>query len=248
MAHERGRTMGAFPSTDEVWPLVERARDGTADAASRIALGQLLVKYLPPLRAHLVLRKRIDPERAEDLLQSFIAGKVCEQQLIARADRQRGRFRTFLLTALENHIVGVLRHDRAGIRHPGAPMAQVDEHQDALAAPEPAAEFDVAWARMVLDRAITAMKDECAASNRPDLWGVFEARVLAPTLTGADPVDYDELVKRFHLQSAAQAGNLMTTGKRMFRRALESVVGEYAGSQDEVASEIADLTALLAKA
>ena len=80
----------AFPSTQ--WSLVDRAAAGDAKARQR-ALGDLLQRYLPALRAHLVFKKRIDQERAEDLVQGFVTNKVIEQGLIARADPGKGRFR-----------------------------------------------------------------------------------------------------------------------------------------------------------
>ena len=55
-----------FPTTH--WSLVARAgRDATE--VKRQALGELLVRYLPALRAHLVYGKRLSPEDADDLLQ-----------------------------------------------------------------------------------------------------------------------------------------------------------------------------------
>lgn len=244
---ERGRTLGAFPATGDIWPLVERARRA-GDAEARAALNQLLVHYLPPLRAHLVRHKRIDPERAEDLLQSFIAAKVCEQGLIGQADLARGRFRTFLLSALENHIVSVLRHERAAIRHPGSAPVPIDEHVDTLAAPTASAEFDIAWARMVLGDALAAMEKECAAGGRQDLWEVFRERLLLPMLTGAEPTPYEDLCRRHRLASATQAGNLLITAKRMFRRTLEDGIRQYAGEEAAIGREIDELTALLAQA
>lgn len=245
-AHEPGRTMGAFPPTDEMWSLVQQARGNVKDTACRLALGQLLTRYLPPLRAHLVRQKRLEPHRAEDILQGFITGKILEQQLIAKADRERGRFRTFLLSALENYLRDVMRHEKAACRHPGTPMAQVDEHLDAAAAPE-SADFDAAWARLIIDQAVAKMRLECEQSRRPDLWTVFELRILKPCLEDAEPLGYEALVTRLGLTSCVQAGNLQVTAKRMFRRCLETVVGEYAQSPDETETELADLLRLMAK-
>jgi len=245
-AHEPGRTMGAFPPTDEIWSLVQRAQGDAQDTACRIALGQLLTRYLPPLRAHLVRQKRLEPHRAEDILQGFIAGKILEQQLIAKADRERGRFRTFLLSALENYLRDVMRHEKAACRNPGTPMAQVDDHLDAAAVPESAA-FDAAWARLIIDQAVAQMRRECEQSKRMDLWEVFDGRILKPCLEDAEPVGYEELVTRLNLASCVQAGNLQVTAKRMFKRCLETVVREYARSPDETETELADLLRLMAK-
>ncbi|HEV2687165.1 MAG TPA: hypothetical protein VGV35_01385, partial [Bryobacteraceae bacterium] len=70
-----------FPTTQ--WSGVERA--GHPNTLGRLALGELLARYLAPLRAHLVLHKRLPPEVADDLLQSFISDRVLEQELVRSA-------------------------------------------------------------------------------------------------------------------------------------------------------------------
>src|SRR4051812_23478431 len=92
----------AFPQTQ--WTLLGRAGEATSDG-QRQALGTILQRYMPALRTHLLLERRLAPERADDLLQSFVSRKVLEQKLIRQADRQRGRFRTFLLRTLNNFVI-----------------------------------------------------------------------------------------------------------------------------------------------
>src|SRR5687768_6670248 len=78
-----------FPTTH--WTLVESA-GSASDAERRAALGGLLARYLAPMRAYLIVSKRVAPDRADDLLQAFVADKVLEQGLLRRAERGRGRF------------------------------------------------------------------------------------------------------------------------------------------------------------
>ena len=102
MPREDSEPLRPFPSTP--WSEVNRA--GQADPnARRGALSQLLVGYLPALKAHLVLAMRIPSDRADDLLQGFVSDKILGQGLIARADRERAKFRTFLLNALRNYVI-----------------------------------------------------------------------------------------------------------------------------------------------
>src|SRR4051812_37499795 len=90
------------------------ARAGQADEASqRTALADLPRRYGRPPRVPLPAGKRLPPDRAEDLVQAFITDKVIEQDLIALARKERGRFRTFLLTALDRFAIDQIRHDRA---------------------------------------------------------------------------------------------------------------------------------------
>jgi len=235
-----------FPTT--AWSLV--AQVGREDAEEkREALGRLLVRYLPALQAHLVYGKRLPPERADDLIQEFVAGKIIEKDLIARADRQLGKFRTFLLTALDRFVMNQFRDERAKKRAPSdAAVVALDERQDgSQTTRHPSEAFDIAWARGIVSQALQRMRVECESSGRDDVWGVFECRVVGPTLEGSKPVDYRELVRRFGFQSPSQASNALITGKRMYARALRAVVGEYADGPQEIESEIEELREILAR-
>ena len=242
----REREEASFPSTD--WSEVEEAGGGSGPAA-REALGELLVRYLPALRAHLVRRLRFTPDEAEDLLQGFIADKVVERGLVARADRRRGRFRTFLLAALENYVRSALRRRRAGKRLPAdGKVVNATDHLDRLPSAEPdSRDFDAAWAREVLSETLRRMKRHCAENGREEVWAVFECRILLPTLGRADPVPYRHLLERFGFRSPTQASNVLITGKRMFRRFLRRVVGEYVAGEGEVEEEIEQLRRALAQ-
>jgi RNA polymerase sigma-70 factor (ECF subfamily) len=237
-----------FPLTQ--WSLVARAGGATEDER-REALGVLMRRYLPALRAHLVFQKRISPHLADDVVQGFVCDKVVEQGLLAGADQCKGRFRTFLLTALDRYVIDQARFEGAKKRAPGGGVASLEQLQmrDPMTpGGGPSVAFDVAWAREVLAEAVKRMEEECMASERPDTWGVFRCRVLEPTLTGAPQAGYGELVARFRLRSPAQASNVLMTAKRMFERVLRSVVGEYAEDEAQIDQEIEDLRSILSRA
>jgi hypothetical protein len=203
---------------------------------------------LPALHAHLVY-KRLRPDEADDLLQEFVAGKILEKDLIARADRKLGKFRTFLLTALDRFLVDSIRARQAKKRAPDAGRLQrIGERREPVqAAAGPSKAFDVAWARGVLDEALRRMQAQCESTGRPEVWGVFQCRVLEPILNGTEPAGYDELIERFGLKSPSQASNVLITAKRTYARALRSVVAEYARDGHEIAEEIAQLREVLAR-
>ena len=52
---------------------------------------------------------RLVPEDADDMLQNFLSGPVLERDLISRAEKEKGRFRNFLLVALNRHVLNELR-------------------------------------------------------------------------------------------------------------------------------------------
>jgi DNA-directed RNA polymerase specialized sigma24 family protein len=235
--------LGPFPTTH--WSLVARAGHDGGDAR-REALEQLLRRYLPALRAHLVYGRHLPWDEADDLLQEFVARRILARDLLDRADQQLGKFRTYLLTAVDRFFIDQLRRQGARKRSLGRePPRELGDEAESLAAPPSADVFDVAWARGVLSQVIERMRAECQSSGRAEAWGVFEGRVLDPLLHGTEPADYEQLVAQFGLASADQAANVLVTAKRIFARLLREVVGEYALGDEAIAAEIRDLHEVL---
>ena len=231
----------SFPSTQ--WSLVDRAAAGDTSARQR-ALGDLLTRYLPALRAHLVVKKRINREKADDLLQGFITSKVLEQGLIARADPDKGRFRALLLTSLNHYVIDVHRQ-QAGTP-PAFSLSDSDRLPPSGDSDAGSDVFDVAWAREMLADVLRRMRTECDQNRRPDIWGIFNCRIVGPILENAKTLPYEQLVRRFGFRSPTQAANALVTAKRMFIRILRTVIGEYA-SESAVDAEIRDLHQILAR-
>src|SRR5690606_13017814 len=104
---------GGFPSTH--WSEIQVAGHGDVQAR-RAALEALIPRYMPALRSHLLYARRLNPHEAEDVLQAFLADKVLEQNLIARAEPEKGRFRNFLLVTLDRFMLNRLRALRVRTR------------------------------------------------------------------------------------------------------------------------------------
>ena len=231
------------------WSLVANAAQ-TDPQIKREALGALLPKYLKALTSHVRCRWRMAPDRADDLVQEFVASVILEKGLLASADQRRGKFRTLLLTALDRFVINQLRDQAAKKRAPGnGPVLPLDERlAPQHAGAEPTAAFDIEWAKTVIAEALQQMREECEAGNRSDLWNVFECRVAGPLVHGDPMPDYREIVRRFGFQSPSQASNALITAKRMYARVLKSVVAQYEGDSDfNSESEIRGLRAALAR-
>ncbi len=239
MAGVYDEPMARFPTTR--WSLVGRRR------AARLALDELLRRDLPALRCYLAMRRGVRSDRIDDLVQGFIASKVLEHGLVGTADRAKGKFRTLLLTALDRYVVSQIRAEQAQKRG-GKQHSPPESVEDIDVAEPPSADaFDLSWAHEVLGETLGRMQKECEDSGRPDLWGIFEARIVKPAFGEGEPMDYDELVRRHGWQSPTQAWNALITCKRTFMRILRGVVSEYAQAGDEVEAEIQDLQEILSR-
>jgi DNA-directed RNA polymerase specialized sigma24 family protein len=228
---------GGFEPTQ--WTLIAEASD-PAHPLHDEALAELLCIYRPALCSHLIRRRRFAVEQADDIVQEFIVRKILQYNLPARADRSRGKFRTLLLTALDNFV-----RTRTATDEPRTSLPETHDPSDGSLSPDET--FDIPWARQVLHEAIRRMSLECQHTGRADIWDVFECRIIAPTLSGAEPVDYQTLVVRHKLQSPMQASNILITGKRIFERTLRSVIAQYAGDED-IETEIVELRQILSRA
>ncbi len=240
---------GRFPPTR--WTLIERAADSSAEDAEE-ALGELLDRYLPALRAHLVYTMRVHPDQADDLIQGFVADKILQGDLIARARRDRGKFRTLLLTALERYAISEFRRVTSVRRAPsGGPLVSLESmppDADASAAmPAASTDFDLAWIREIVSETLRRVEHDCRTSGRVHYWLLFQNRVVQPILEGLQPEPYAEMVVRLGFVSPVQAANALFTVKRMFERTFRSVVWEYTGSEPDVDKEIRELRAILAE-
>jgi RNA polymerase sigma-70 factor (ECF subfamily) len=227
----------AFPSTH--WSLIDQGRDG---------LGVLFKRYRPAMLAYLLRAYRIDGHQAEDLVQGFAAELLVERDLVGKADRARGRFRSLLLTALDHFVLNQLRDARRAKRQPVAGMRGLSD-ATSLAGNgcDPVRAFESEWARQVVAEAIERTRRECLAAGRGDLWGIFEQRLLKPMLEGGDAPGYQQLIPVLDVPSPSQASNLLITGKRMFARLLREVVAEYTKDREEVEQEICELITILGR-
>ena len=165
------------------WSLVLRA--GQADSASADrALEQLCRAYWLPLYAY-VRRRGYSPAESEDLTQGFFA-TFLNHGGIQRADRSRGRFRTFMLCCLESFLTNEWDKHRAIKRGGGAQFVSWEElqaeecyQQEPADGLTPEKVFDRQWATTLLQRAMSALRRECEEQHTLE---TFE--LLHDALTG----------------------------------------------------------------
>jgi DNA-directed RNA polymerase specialized sigma24 family protein len=110
---DQSREPGAGRFATTSWSLVRAAGQGESPGAGR-ALAELSAAYWYPLYVY-VRRRGCRPEEAEDLTQAFFARVLEGDDILQMADPGRGRFRSFLLAALEHFLAN---HWYRGTRSP----------------------------------------------------------------------------------------------------------------------------------
>jgi RNA polymerase sigma-70 factor (ECF subfamily) len=236
----------SFPATS--WSQICRAGKTLDDDVRRQAVTAIVTRYLPPLRRYLVVHHRADEHHADDLLQGFLLSKVIDLQILRRADRERGKFRTFLLTALDHYVLDEIRKQAAAKRrhdHSAIPLDAVSEAGQEPHSRTAVDSFDIEWGQQVLGLTLERMRLEFEEAGRLDLWNVFHARILTPVLENVEAPSYQVLAEKFRFRSPEQATNLLVTAKRAFARHLRETVAEYAEDGDDVEEEIRQLRQIL---
>ena len=231
------KSIDEFPSTH--WSLIGEGRSG---------LSMLFKRYRPAMVAYLARAYQFDSHRAEDMVQEFAASHLVEKDLMAKADRNRGRFRALLVTAMDHFVLNELRDERRVKRMPNGGLKPLDQLELRESKDDgPVRAYEREWARQVVAQAVLRTQQECLAAGRGDLWGVFEQRFLNPLLEGGDVPDYEHLILPLGIATPSQASNLLITGKRMFARLLREVIAEYSANREEVEAEIVDLMEILSR-
>jgi RNA polymerase sigma factor (sigma-70 family) len=154
-----------FPTTR--WTLVLSAGQGSEETR-RAALETLLAAYWRPVYVYL-RRKGLPPEAAEDAVQGLFL-RLLERDAISRLDPARGRFRSYLLTALQHYLVNLHEHDSAlkrGGQGQVVSLETIDVERDLPSVPtDPARAFDREWALSVMERALARLEQEYREGRR----------------------------------------------------------------------------------
>jgi RNA polymerase sigma-70 factor (ECF subfamily) len=246
-----GAWEGAFHTTHWTQILEARSADEPRRAAGEAALTDILGRYWKPVYYYLRC-KGYDRETAKDLTQGFFHEVVLGRSLLQKADREKGRFRTFLLNALDRYIANVRRDERRKKRTPSGGLVSLED-VDWLTVPEPvhcdspAEAFDYAWASALLDQVLAELAGKCCETGTSTHWELFRARVLRPITENAEPPSLADLCHKHGIPNKAKASHMILTVKRRFQSVLRRQVRQFVETDDEVDDEIDHLMQIFSK-
>ena len=225
------------------WGLVSAASaEGAVEA--RTALEELYRLYCYPVYAF-IRRRGHSRQDAQDLTQDFFV-HLLEKGTLDRADSQRGRFRSFLLGALDHFLAHAAERARAGKRGGGCQWVFLDddtaEDRYQLAAPEGmTAEkiFEARWAATLVEATFTRLRVELESEGKGHL---FEA--LQGFLLGREEASYQQVADTLSLS----LGALKTVIHRLrgrYRALLREEVARTVARPGEIDEELRYLRAAL---
>ena len=226
------------------WSLVLSANRSDTASADR-ALAELCRLYWYPLYAY-ARRRGHDAEDARDLTQAFFT-MLLEKNGMGRADPQRGRFRTFLLTSMQNFMAGEWRKQQALKRGGGVEFLSLDfDTAEESYTREPATQLDPEavflrkWALGLLAHAMADLQRQYADAGKGDLFAALKG-----TLDGTEPPrPYPELAHDLDMNQGA----LRTAASRLhsrWRQRVRDLVAETVENDAQVQDELQCLIAAL---
>lgn len=243
-----GRWRHAFQTTH--WTGIQKAK--THHKARRQAsVNNLIQRYWKPIYWYL-RRQGYDNSDAEDLTQGFFCEVVLGHELIQQAEEAKGRFRSFLLTALSHYVTSVHRKETARKRFPAAGVVSLELEglpdmptDEAVASPEHA--FHYAWATNILDQVLAEIREEYHSTGRSAHWEVFRQKILRPIVEGCEEPPLSQICQMYGIASERRASNMLITVKRRFSTVLRRVLRRNVRSDAQVDQEFADLLEILTK-
>ncbi|MHC4120695.1 MAG: hypothetical protein ACYSWO_24640 [Planctomycetota bacterium] len=243
---EMGGVGEAFLTTH--WSLIENV-GATDDDKNRALIELLLRKYWKP--AYCYLRRRgHSNEEAKDLTQGFFHEVVLNQHLIQKADQAKGRFRSFLLLALNRYLLKARRDQTAQKRMPRGMLVSLDTgamtelpHGITTLTPEDA--FTYIWVSGLLEQTLDDVRIVYAQEDKTVYWHLFRDRVVRPIMERSDPPPLEQLCAKYDITDSARASNMMVTVKRRFQTLLKQKLRDLVMSDEEAKVELEEIRRFL---
>ncbi len=218
--------------------------DEASQTRAREALEELCRTYWYPLYAF-VRNRGYSAHDAQDLTQTFFA-RFIETGGFAAADRERGRFRSFLLGAMKHFLAnewhraqtlkrgGRVRFIEFDALDPEARYAGASEQSD-----NPEILFDREWAMETVAGALRALRDEMAEGGKSE-----EHEALRGCLTGEEELPRRQIAQRLGISEGAVNVAVHRLRQR-YGKLLRAAIAETVSSEADLEDEMRYLVAIL---
>ena len=249
LAGDGCRQSDFFPSTH--WSLVLAAgRSQTNPETAQAALAELCQTYWVPLY-NFVRGRGYTVHDAQDLTQSFFAYLI-EREIYTRVDRQKGRFRSFLLASLKNFLSNVSDRERTLKRGGGQSVLplhdeQIEEAESLFQSYSATSNedrlFDRSWAEALVATGLERLSAEYRDDSRKKLFSELKIFLAG----SAEPLPaYAELATRLGTTESTLRSHV-TRLRARYREVLRDEVRRTVDTEAEVDQELHELLRVLTR-
>jgi len=196
-------------------------------------------RYWPPVYATLRRRGMKQLEAAE-ATQAFFADVVLQRRLFERAVRERGKLRSLLLTSLKRFLVD--QHRRRAARGSGLTLSlDTLDREDRIVERAPDFDsdelFERRWALAALQEAMKRCEAKFVSNGSVKHWRAFEAHVVRPALTCAEPEPLERVAERVGFRTAADCAAAVQVVRLRVLALMREVVAETVDGDDDADAE-----------
>jgi RNA polymerase sigma-70 factor (ECF subfamily) len=219
------------------WTQVLAAQGASTDAGT--ALADLCAAYYGPVHSY-IARTAHDLGDARDLTQEFFA-RLLAGRLIAGAERNKGRFRGYLLGAVKHYLADArdrLGAAKRGAQHDHVPLSAGTDTSPGHEFSDPKAQapdafFDRQWGFAVLALALAALAAEHERQGKAE-----QFQLLKPWLTGnATGASQAEVAARLGMSEGAVKVAIHRMRKR-FRDLVKAEIAQTVSTAEEAREEL----------
>lgn len=186
------------------------------------------------------------PQDAEDLTQEFFL-RLLQKNYLDSVERERGRFRTFLLVAFKRFLANEWDRVRSQKRGGGAVSIPIDTelaerlYNTELTALLPAERrYEQRWAMALLDQAMIRLRAEFVAAGKESEFELLKGYLAA----GKTEIPPAELAAKLGLSDGALRVEVHRLRKN-FRRLVREEVAQTVAEKEDVEEELRHLLAVL---
>jgi RNA polymerase sigma-70 factor (ECF subfamily) len=208
---------------------------------AQAALERLCRTYWFPLYAF-ARRQGSSPEDAQDVTQDFFS-RLIEKNYLAKADPDRGRFRTFLLRSFKNFLINEWKRVGRLKRGGGVEFVSIDKNaaEERYAAEEPdgfdpEAEFEKRWAVTLIEQVLASLRQEFGAADKVRLFDELKGFIWGDKNTSS----YAEIAAQLNL-SEGTVKVAMHRLRQRFRELLRAEVADTVARPEDIDGELRHL-------
>ncbi len=227
------------------WTDLMKARQGGSPEASA-ALERLCQTYWYPLYAY-VRRSGYSAQDAEDLVQAYFL-QILEKNYLGAVDRRKGKFRSFLLAALNHFLANERDWNNAAKRGGGRPLLSLDDDeskeerylQEPVSDLTPEKVYEARWAATVIEQGRAQLREEYVAEGKGPLFD----RLAGYLSEQADSGDYAAAATELGMKTGAVAVAVHRLRQR-YGEQIRAEIARTVARPEEVEDEMRHLREVL---
>lgn len=227
------------------WSVVVGAQDGE-DAQREACMAKLCRTYWKPIYYY-VRRRGLNHDDARDMVQEYFA-TFLEKDFVATADRERGKFRTFVLVTVNRFLTKQMARRRRREARLNVVIPTGDEDGEDFVIPELSHEntaeddFNRRWALSLIENTLEKMRAECTDGKKKLYFDTLS--LFLDSQGSTQSLSYRDMADQLGV-SEMDVTNYLFRGRNIFQKLLRDEIRESVVTESAIDEEIEALKSYL---